>query len=146
MLVRNVFITNSSSTSFIFFGVNFNNDPDVIFEKAIPPEERATKESYEDMHDILCDWADCLTGDIGVNMEWEDLSGQVYVKESFYRIGSGVWELPLDHIIGSADKEIEWAKKILSFCEEYGIEPFAGYRNDQDQSAPSWRVAVEITE
>jgi hypothetical protein len=146
MLIRNAFITNSSSTSFIFFGVTFNNDPDVIFEKTIPPEERATREDYEDMHDILCEWADSLKGDIGVKLDWEDLSGQVYVKDSFYRIGSGIWELPIYHITGHVEKETEWSKKILAFCETHGIEPFAGFRDDRNQSMPSWRVAVELSE
>ena len=136
-------MTNSSSTSFIFFGITFDDTAaEQIFEKITAPEERS-KEKYDDIVDVVCNWAEALSGEVSVHLNWESLYGEVYITESCRWLEGGVDNLPLDHILESRGKEEAWTKRLKEFCKEWGITPSPSSYNNDDGS-PRWKVALEI--
>jgi hypothetical protein len=141
---RQKFVTNSSSTSFIFFGVQFDEvDAEDLFEKIVPPEERS-KEAYLDVTDTLCGWADGLKGEIGVYLDWEGLDGVVYIRDTHLGLEErGFDYLPAEQLkdLLTRGKEKEWAKYILAFCEEYGLVPSTRWGRD---GKPKWGVALSV--
>ena len=64
MFYRQRFVTNSSSTSFIFFGVKFSEVDNETIIKLIPPE-KVNKETYseEDLTEEFWSWAGALKGE-----------------------------------------------------------------------------------
>jgi hypothetical protein len=135
-------VTNSSSTSFIFFGVKFDEvDAKDLFEKITPPEER-TEGSYEDLPDILYSWADTLKGEIGVYLDWECLDGAVYIKDSHIGLEeAGFDDLPIEKLCQLQGQEKAWAKKVLVFCKKYGLVPSTSWGRD---GKPKWSIALSV--
>lgn len=141
MFYRQKFVTNSSSTSFIFFGINFDEDSaNNILEKIIPPEE-LTKATWEDQSQILWDWAETLKGDIGLYIDPDCQSGMAYINNSYWSLEGSVDDLPIDHLQESKAKEEEWMHKIKLFCLEYGITATA---YGDSTAEPAWRVAIDV--
>lgn len=141
MFYRQKFITNSSSTSFIFFGINFGSESaDRILEKIIPPEE-LNRGTWDDQSQILWDWAETLKGDIGLYIDPDCQSGLAYINNSYWSLEGSVDDLPLEHLQENKDKEEEWALKIKLFCLEYGITATA-YGDSTGE--PAWRVAMGV--
>jgi hypothetical protein len=137
-------VTNSSSTSFIFFGITFDDSvAEDIFEKITAPED-INKESYADeMAEAVCEWAEGIKGDVSVHIGWESMYGEVYISESCYWLEGGVDNLPLDHILENRGKEEKWTKQLKEFCKKWGITPSASHYNNDD-GYPKWKVALEI--
>jgi len=135
-------VTNSSSTSFIFFGVKFDEVvAEDLFEKAIPPEER-TKEAHGDMVDVLYNWADTIKGDIGVHLDWECLDGAVYVKKSYIGLEeAGFDDLPIEELCQLQGQEEEWANEIMRFCEAYGLVPSTSWGQS---GLAGWKIALSV--
>jgi hypothetical protein len=144
MFIRSKFVTNSSTTSFIFFGIVFDEDTlDSLFEHIVPIEKR-DKEAYVRMDEEIWEWVEKrhLEG-IQVHYEAEYECGQIFPDGAYYQLEGGVedLELPLKFIEEHKAQEKEWSKQIEDFCKKYGITP---QENRANNNKPSWKIALEI--
>lgn len=138
MFIRSKFVTNSSSTSFIYFGLSFGEDEAInIIEKWRGPEH-IHENIYETLVDDLDEWAAGEDlGPIRIHMDYENLEGIIYIDESHYELGDGscIAKLPIDHLFKGSESAEQWTELIHRFCEKWGVT--------RDQT-PAWFVACDV--
>lgn len=138
MFNRSKFVTNSSSTSFICFGVYFDDtSAEGVIKHTVPPEE-LSRELWIRSGETIEEWARTIQKteqDISVHYDWENEDGVVYIRDSYYSLDDGGFKtLPLDRIIRQNVRRGEWTAKLEGFCEKWGVE----------SDKAEWKVACEV--
>jgi hypothetical protein len=127
MFLRTKFVTNSSSTSFIFYGIEFRT-------KDVERESFSGGESLQDLaYRLDCD----KESTAGLHHCWEVERAMVYAKESYIGLDeSGVEALPVQILLKlfSRDKNKEWNQAIKELCDNQGL-PY---------HTPSWQIAIHV--
>lgn len=138
MLTRKGFITNSSSTSFIFFGIDLDKEDLEAFANKL----RQTPK-YVDWRDyeMLRDYSEKSVytkqkPPVGMHYEWESGGADVFANQSFMQLDeSGVEDLPIEQLRAvTPSQEEDWKQIIKEFCTEWNL-PY---------SDPRWQIAINI--
>jgi hypothetical protein len=108
MLIRQKFVTNSSSTSFIGWGIPIKSD---ILEKQL---STIYPDDFEDLLDELYD------GDPVMRRSCRE-SGWSYiiVSASHEKVYDGPWYMRLQETYTAED---QWKESLLEWCKEHKIE------------------------
>lgn len=127
MFLRTKFVTNSSSTSFIFYGIEFKTNE----------VERESFSGGETLQDLSYRLDSSKEYPVGLHHCWEVERAMVYPKESYIRLDeSGVEDLPVQVLLElfSRDKTKDWNRLIQEFCAQQGL-PY---------HTPAWQIAIHV--
>lgn len=139
MFIRNCYVTNSSSTSFIFYGVEHGeNNYDRAISHLRNIGELDFDRSYEDyeMMDILERFFAKNNPGLSAHFEYESKSFQIYPNSSYLSLYEcGVDNLPVNKLLGLIGKhEKEWDAKIEKAEGSLGVT----------NKKPGWKIAIYI--
>jgi hypothetical protein len=134
MFIRTKFVTNSSSTSFIFYGMNFGSKE---FETLVALLKRREKiqvgEPWQEF-DAVYSYMSSLRPDISVHLEWESREFQIYAKDSYCSLDEcGVDEMPMDKLVSLYGKEGDWHGKLVEFASKLELA-----------ESPRWLIAIYV--
>jgi hypothetical protein len=137
MIVRKGFITNSSSTSFIFYGVDIDSEDLDRFAEKLMGEHK--KEEWRSGAAIRTFAENTVytrqKPPVGMHYDYE--SGiQLFANASYIEMDEcGVEDLPMKELRSfTPEQEMEWTELIKEFCTEWNL-PFP---------RPSWQIAIYI--
>jgi hypothetical protein len=140
MLIRQAFITNSSSTSFIAYGVR------VSLQDCFPELDEETEgESWEEMWALADPYYEKVekmqTKEVGIHSGdcWEDFpNGSLFIgiNESWEDFGDGAGFIPIDPSALAEHDTKKWDQLLYKFCEKYNIKLFG--------SEPKWIFAANV--
>lgn len=139
MFIRNNYVTNSSSTSFIFYGVEHgeaNYDRALNHLKNIGElDPDKSYEDYEMMAILECFCAKNTPG-LSAHFEYESKSFQIYPSDSYLGLYEcGVDNLPVNKLLSLVGKhEKEWDTKIEKAEDSLGVT----------NKKPGWKIAISI--
>lgn len=136
MLIRQAFITNSSSTSFIAYGILLELDdlfPELVDEGDLDWKDRMEKsdEYYERLFGMENESIGIHAGDC-----WENFpNGQVFVGavDSWEDFGDGGGFIPINPRRLSQSDMKQWDKLLSLFCEKYKVK-----------ADPQWIFAANV--
>jgi hypothetical protein len=135
MFIRNGFVTNSSSTSFIFYGAEHSSkEYGALVDYLNSTVEE--KDSYDVFNvEKVVSHLKKLYPNVGVHIDWETYNVIVYAKDSLLELEEcGVDELPTDKLQPMLGKEEPWKFDLAKFEQDLKLEI----------KEPKWRIALSI--
>jgi hypothetical protein len=140
MLIRKGFITNSSSTSFIFFGICLEYGECQGFVSKLKEHASEAHHKWHE-HDLMQNFAEKLQyndkkSPVGMHHGWEINDLQIYPKAGFIGLDEcGIDDFPIEKIKSfTTEQEEEWMQILKEFCAEWDLP----YRK------PSWSIAIHV--
>lgn len=115
MFVRQYFVTNSSSTSFMAYGIKLPTNSPCDDEGEPYPDEYGDDMNWEDRYETLSglEWTDAK---VGFNSAYHCDDAVMFVNDSYHDIEYGY--LRLNNKVGD-----NWDDIILTACKVLGIDP-----------------------
>lgn len=134
MFIRTKFVTNSSSTSFIFYGMDFHGDEYDGLVRLLKKRGKIAENTVYGEFDDVSMYVNSIDPDIKAHFEWESRGFQIYAAKSYCDLEEcGIDEMPMDKLVSLYGKEGDWRGKLIEFADKLELS-----------GLPNWLIALHI--